>query len=232
MTGRDGNSRGRADKVSRRKVIGSLGTCATGLLAGCGVLGDNSTDPDTPPNTRIKFIQNGGTVEMLWHHAVVVEIIHDGGEAVDPERFSITIDKIPLEDHPDWEWDSNQAGEGPTADVAVRNWDSVGDKFKKDDAVAIRSNREGDRSTGAQGGEVVRLVWSPPEGVFKGDQSFAEYEVRECMNLQVVAQTVTPPAETATPPPGTATPQPPEKECPAPNLVNGTATNSTTTDSE
>jgi hypothetical protein len=160
--------------MSRRKVLGFVVTSTTGLLAGCGVLGGDSSraNPNDPPDVTLQFNQNRGVWRGGLSQAVTIEIIHDGGDKVDPETLSVTVDGTPLEGRSNEVWKWSEAG-------GEWSFDSHEGVFKKGDAVAIRGIDDGTENH-PQGGEVIRVVWTAPNG--DETKALGKYTVKECLS--------------------------------------------------
>lgn len=168
------HSRTQATNFSRRQILGRLAVAGATLLAGCGALGESGPrpNPGEPPETNFRFNQNKG-VKRGTDATVTVEIIHDGGDRIDPETLSITIDDEQLEEREYWVWD--EAG-------GTRDFDSINGMMTEEDMIAIRGKDVGTgrgRKKDISGDEIVRLVWTSPED---GEEIIlASYEVKECL---------------------------------------------------
>lgn len=183
MADQNGRSRARGPSLSRRQLLGGVAASGVSLLAGCGLLGENSrANPGEPPETNFRFEQNRG-MKAGEKYIAIIEMIHDGGEKVDPDTLSVTIDGEPLAEREVWVWDKA---------AGTRNFDDIDGMMTKGEMVAIRSRHRGARGDirHATGGEVIRLVWTSPEASEtetpeSGDRKvLGKFVVKECMGSE------------------------------------------------
>lgn len=165
--------------VSRRRLLRAAGVGGVSLVAGCGFLGGDSdgvrADQSEPPDADFEWDQSTGYAST---NELTVEIHHEGGDPIDVETLSITIDDgeeydgVPHTETDLWRWDDILDSE--------RDFDALGDTMAEGDVVAIRSNpSSAELATTEDVTATVRLVWASPE---TGETHvLTTYELRECV---------------------------------------------------